>query len=186
MRRDRVRRVRHFFPPQATLSPGLASQLRVAFRLRPPRGASLQLSLRSTGSWCRISPREVQGLMPAGVNGLLRIARSAVRRGTSIATVIGRIVFVAIALLIVTVGVLATESRLPNPTQNTTAWHMSKSSRMAECGGDELVPVQTDDSRPAPPIITTAVTHYFLPIELPLQELAGAPQAHGLRAPPRA
>jgi len=93
---------------------------------------------------------------------------------------------VAIALLIVTVGVLATESRFPNAIQNTTSWHTSKSSRMAECGGDELAPVETDDSRPAPPLITTVIAHYFFSTELPLQELAGAPQAHGLRAPPRA
>jgi hypothetical protein len=97
----------------------------------------------------------------------------------------GGTVFVAIALLIVTVGVLATESRLPNSGQNTTSWHTSKVSRMAECGGDELAPVQTDDSRPAPPVMTLEVIHYFSPMEFPLPELAGAPRAHGLRAPPR-
>jgi hypothetical protein len=95
-------------------------------------------------------------------------------------------VFVAIAVLVVTVGVLATESRLPNPGQNTVSWHTSKSSRMAECGGDKLAPVQVDDSRPAPPVVPTVIIHYyFSPIELPLAELAGFPQAHGLRAPPR-
>jgi len=93
--------------------------------------------------------------------------------------------FVAIALLIVTVSALATESRFPNPGHNPTACHISKVSRMTECGGDDLVPTQVDESRPTPPVITVEVIHFFAPIEFPLPELAGVTQAHGLRAPPR-
>ena len=140
------------------------------------------------GSWGNGSPGEVLGQIPAGVTSLLRFARCAARRGSSIATAIGSIAFAAVALLIVTVGVLATESRILSNGKNTTSWYTSKSSRMAECGGDKLAPVQTDDSRPAPPIITTEVNSQFSPIspiELPISEFAGVPQAHGLRAPPR-
>jgi hypothetical protein len=95
-------------------------------------------------------------------------------------------IFVAIALLIVTVGVLETESRLPNAGQNSASWHTSKVSRVAHCSGDELAPVQINDSRPAPAIVTVEVIHHFFPLEFVLPELASAPQAHGLRAPPHA
>ena len=153
----------------------------------PPRGVPLQLSLRSAGSWCRIRPSKGLWEMPTGVDSLLRFARRVARRGSSIATAVADIIFVAIVLLIVCVGVLATESRLPNPGQNTPARHTSKSGRMAECGDDRLAPAQTDDSRPRPTVLTTeAPVHYWLfPIELPLPELVGVPQAHGLRSPPR-
>ena len=148
---------------------------------------SLQLSLRFTGRWCRIGPCEVLWRMPSGVDSLLRSARCAARRGNCIATAVADVIFVAIAILIVTVGVLATESRIYTPGQNPTTWHTSKSSRMAECGGDKLSPAQTDDSRPAPPVkaTETAVSYFLFPLELPLPKLVGVPQAHGLRAPPR-
>jgi hypothetical protein len=109
------------------------------------------------------------------------------RRGKSLATAIGGTVFVAIALLIVTVGVLATESRLPRTARDTASWHTSKVSRMEKCGGEELAPVQLDVSRATTPVIATEVIHYyrFSRIESPLPELVGVPQAHGLRAPPR-
>src|SRR5208282_5914184 len=139
--------------------------------------ALLQFSLQSTGIWSRISPLEVLGQMPVGVNSLFRIVRCAARRGSAIATAMGTAVFVAIALLVVTVGVLATESRLPNSGKTPTSRLTTKSSRMAECGGERLAPVQVDESRPAPPVITTVVIHFcFSPIELPLSELAGSPQ----------
>jgi hypothetical protein len=170
---------------QATLSPGAASELRAAIGLQFPWGALLQLFLRSTGNWCRINPSKVLGQMPVGVNSLLRNARCSGRRESPILTATGGAVFVAVVLLVVTVGVLATGSRLPNPGRNPTSWHTSKSSLMTEGGGDELAPVQTDDSRPSPPIVMIDATPYcFPPIELPLPELVGVPHAHGLRAPP--
>ncbi|MGA2982733.1 MAG: hypothetical protein ABSG32_02895 [Terriglobia bacterium] len=116
---------------------------------------------------------------------MLRNARCSGRRESPILTATGGAVFVAVVLLVVTVGVLATGSRLPNPGRNPTSWHTSKSSLMTEGGGDELAPVQTDDSRPSPPIVMIDATPYcFPPIELPLPELVGVPHAHGLRAPP--
>lgn len=126
--------------------------------------------------------------MPIGVANLFRNVRCAARRGSAIATAAAELVFVAIAVLVVTVGVLATESRLPNPGLKTSSWYASKSSRMAECGGDELVPVETDDTRSTPRLVTMeAPLHCWLvPIELPLPELVGVPQAHGLRSPPLA
>ena len=126
--------------------------------------------------------------MPTGVTNLFRNARCLARRGGAIATAAAKLLFVAIAILVVTVGVLATESRLPNAGLKSSSWYASKSSRMAECGGDELVPVETDDTRPTPRVVTTeAPIHCWLvPIELPLPELVGVPQAHGLRSPPLA
>jgi hypothetical protein len=97
----------------------------------------------------------------------------------------GRFILVAIALLIVTVGVLATESRFPQAGQRDSAcWHSSKASRMTECGGKDLAPPLSEESRSASRIVKPVVLH-FLPFRtLTLPELAGAPQAHGLRAPP--
>ncbi|MGD0226162.1 MAG: hypothetical protein ABSF71_27840 [Terriglobia bacterium] len=120
---------------------------------------------------------------------MLRMARNASRRGSFLAGVVGKTLIVAIALLIVAIGVLATQSRLHPAGQSGTSWHITKSSRMAECGGEKLVPRQTDDSRPPAPILKTEVIiHYspVSPIEVPLSELAGVPQSHGLRGPPRA
>lgn len=151
------------------------------------RGAFLKwLSLQSPGSWCRIKSRSLFGQMSIEVDSLLRSVRGAAHRGSSIAAAMGSTFLVAIALLALSVAVLATEARLPNAGQNTSSWHTSKSSRMAECGGDELAPVQTDDSRPTPRVLTTAAAIHdcLFPIELPLPELVGVPQAHGLRAPP--
>ncbi len=126
--------------------------------------------------------------MPAGVDNLLRMARNASHRGRFLARVAGKTLIVTIALLIVTVGVLATQSRLHPAGQSGTSWHTSKSSRMAECGGEKLAPAQTDDSRPsAPSFKTEVIIHYspLSPVEFPLTELAGVPQSHGLRAPPQ-
>jgi hypothetical protein len=96
----------------------------------------------------------------------------------------GRIIFVAIALLIVSVSVLATESRVWRAQRDTASWHTSKVSRMVQSGGDELVPVAIDDYRPAPRIVVVAVVYNLPPMKFDLQEVAGVPQSHGLRAPP--
>jgi hypothetical protein len=121
-----------------------------------------------------------------GVNSLLRNVRFTARRGGAIAKAVADAVFVAIAILVVTVGILATGSRLPNFGQDTTSRHTSKSSRMAECGNNELSPTDTDDTRPAARVLLVETpTHFwFIPQELPLPEMVGVPQAHGLRSPP--
>lgn len=145
----------------------------------------LQLTLQFCSSWCKIAPSEVVVQMPSGVDSLRRFFRDAIRRRSLVSTAIGSIAFVAVALLIVTVEVLATEARLPNPGQNTASWHTSKSSRMVESGGDEWAPVQTEDTRPAPLVVPhETVRHQFTPLELPLPEVVRVPQSHGLRAPP--
>ena len=117
---------------------------------------------------------------------MLRMARGVSRKGCLIAAAAREILFVAIALLIVTVGVLATASRMHLSRQGST-WQTAMSSRMVECGSNDLAPAQTDDSRPSPPAeMMQATFRYFpsIPIEDLLPELSGAPQAHGLRAPP--
>jgi hypothetical protein len=117
---------------------------------------------------------------------LLGFTCCASRRRHSFANVAGGYVCVAIALLIVTVGVLATESRLVNVRQSTTSWHTVKISKMVECGGDQMAPLQTTDSRPAPRIVATRPIAYIPPQDAVLPELADAPHEHGLRAPPHA
>lgn len=60
---------------------------------------------------------------------------------------------------------------------------------MAECGGEKLAPAQTADSRPSVRLFQTEIIVYYSPIspvEFPLTEIVGVPQAHGLRAPPLA
>ena len=154
--------------------------------LKTPCGVALQLSLRFAGSWYNLEVRQVLGQMVTGVNNLLRNARYAARRGSSKATAVANVIFAAVALLVVSVSVLATESRLPNTLRDTSSRHASKSCRMVECGGDELAPVQIDESRPTPYIVRPeSVIHYSpTPIESPLPELVGVPQAHGFRSPP--
>lgn len=97
----------------------------------------------------------------------------------------GRFILVGIGLLIVTVGVLATESRFPQAGRPDSAcWHSSKASRMTECGGKDLAPPLSVESRASYPVVKPVAVR-FLPFRtLALPELAGAPQAHGLRAPP--
>jgi len=130
------------------------------------------------------SPHLVFGANSIGAGDLLRVAQCLAHKGTCIATLIGRALFVAIALLVVTVGVLATESRLPNARQNTASWHTSKLSRMEECGGRESEPAPSGVSQPPPLSLTVDRKPHFALVESPLPELAGVPQAHGLRAPP--
>jgi hypothetical protein len=98
---------------------------------------------------------------------------------------LGNLVFAAIALLVVTVGVLATESGLPKAGRNSASCHTSKSSRMTELDRDELAPAQTADSRSSPFIVTSETDRFHCdsPDLLP-RGLGAAPQAHGLRAPP--
>lgn len=116
-------------------------------------------------------------------NGLFRFVRSAARRSGPVATAMGRTIFVTVALLIVTVGVLATETRIPQATQDTSLRHTSKSSRMTECGGDEMPPPLVAESRSAPPRATPHTFHDNS-FDVVFPEFSGAPQAHGLRAPP--
>lgn len=122
--------------------------------------------------------------MPVEENNLLRRTWCATRRRNSIAQAASGNALVAIALLIVTVGVLAIRSRVVTAGQNTASWHTSKSSRMVECGGEELTPAPREDTRPLPLLPQLEPTHYLSPRELPLPELIGVFPAHGFRAPP--
>ena len=124
--------------------------------------------------------------IPVEANGLLRLTQGASPRRSALADAASLIACIAIALLIVTVGALATETRLANVDGNTTSWHTSKISRMMECGGDRITSPQTDHSRPVPLITTTQPIAYLSSSEMPAPELADAPHEHGLRAPPRA
>ena len=142
------------------------------------------MSLRAAGKQCRINPRQVQRRRPTEEGDLSRFVHSAARAGNSVATVMGRVLFVGIALLIVTVGVLSTESNVPRPVQSASSWHTSKISRMAEGAGDEFAPPAADASAPAPSLAVTSIEKEFFPTEFVFPEIAGAPRAHGLRAPP--
>ncbi len=151
-----------------------------------PRGILVHSPFRFIGSSCHVGPSEVLDTMSLEVERLLNSARCAAHRGLGVAKVFSKLAFVAVALLIVTVGVLSTESRLPTAGHTSASWHTSKTSRMTIGGGSELAPVQQDEARPAAPIVTPELTRYSPPIDLPLPEIAGALQAHGLRAPPLA
>lgn len=149
-----------------------------------PKGASLQLFLQSAGRWCKINPRQEPEQRPVEVNNLLRNARCAARGASVVATTFGTTLFVAIAFLVLAVSVLAAGPNFSTVGRNTTSWHTLKSSRM-ECGSNELVPAQTEDSRPALPTVTPdGIHHFFFPLELPALEVVGFSCAHGLRAPP--
>ena len=174
---------------RATFYRGSASQYAAASRPVSWGANICRYCLLGCCSWYRMNPRNVTAQVPE-VKSLLRNARNAARRGSCIAKALGRVVFVAVALLVVTVGTLATESRLYTTGRNSTSWHTSKSSRMAECGGEKLAPAQTDDARSFAPFApfhqTEKIAFYRISpiIVVPLPEIAGVPQSHGLRAPP--
>jgi hypothetical protein len=123
--------------------------------------------------------------MPTQVDSLLRRTLCAFRRGRAIAGVLGKTVYAAITILIVTVGVLVAESRLPNPGPDTTSWHTSKIARV-EFGGGQTMPLQAPDSWPPSRVVLPRSIAYFPPLEAVLPQLVDAPQEHGLRAPPHA
>jgi hypothetical protein len=117
---------------------------------------------------------------------VLRLARGEARKGSGVAKTFRGFAFVAVAILIVTAGALCTESRVAARRQNTSSWHTSKTSRMTVSGADELAPVKSEQAESAIPVISPEFKPDLPPIESPLPELTGAPQAHGLRAPPKA
>jgi hypothetical protein len=143
------------------------------------------MSLRSTGNGCTISVSSGRWRTLTEEGDLFRLVRSAVRRGSTIATAMGRLIFAVIAVLILTVGALSTESRIPQVLQNTGLRHTSKISRMTECGGEELPPRQVSEFRAVPPVLTPVTVPYCSP-EIPLAEFTDTSRAHGLRAPPLA
>src|SRR5208282_3273832 len=89
--------------------------------------------------------------MPIEVNRLVRHIHYASRRGTALAAAAGRLLFVGIAILIVTLGTLSARSRLPTQGQNTDTWHTAKITRMAKCGSEEAKSPQSNDSLSNPP-----------------------------------
>ncbi len=124
--------------------------------------------------------------MPLEVDRVLRLDRHEVRRRSGVAKRLCGVAFVAVALLIITVGTLSTESRVAARGQNTSSWHTSKTSRMTESGAQELAPVESAVVESAIPVISPEFKPHLPFIESPLPDLTGDPQAHGLRAPPRA
>jgi hypothetical protein len=146
----------------------------------------LQSLLRTRAKWCSIKAVEVLDSLPFGANSMMRSAQGAGQRCRSIATAWGSIVLAAAALLVFSVSVLSSEVRILSPQQNTSPWHTSKSSRMAEVRGDDLTPILADEVRPALPALTIQPVFHFvsIPLEAPLREFLGVPKSHGLRAPP--
>lgn len=151
---------------------------------RGVRSISLELSLQRSRKWCRIGASEVHAQMLLRLNSLLRFARRAIRGGASIATVMGRVVFASIVLLVVLLGVLSAETRMPGRVGSGTSQHLSKVSRMVECGGDKLALPQIEISHDALSVSGSRVFVRFPPLELPIHELGNTLPAHGLRAPP--
>lgn len=147
----------------------------------------MQGSFLSGSTGCRAFQAKVLWQMPSGEDDLLRIARRAASRGTRIAVTIGNVVVVAIALLIVTIGVLVTGPRLHGIRDNTTSWHIAKSSRMEAAGSDDLKPALSLESQSSRPFTTTElILHDSLlpPAAVFNPKAAGEVRTHGLRAPP--
>jgi len=98
----------------------------------------------------------------------------------------GRVLFAAIALLVVTVGTLAAGSRLPTGASNTNAWHTAKLARMVGSASESerTESLQTERFCFARPEIRFKPRAYF-PSSNPLTHTGAFPQ-QTLRAPPRA
>ena len=152
----------------------------------PPQ-APFHMSLLLSGSWCRIGPSGESDTISPEVNRVLTMARCGPRKGSGAAKTFCGFAFLAIAVLIIAIGALSTESRLAAPRHSTrTFHHTSKTCRLAEGCADELAPVDSENDESATPVVWYESTPHLQIVESPLPELTGAPQAHGLRAPPRA
>ncbi len=126
-----------------------------------------------------------EGEMATEAKYLLRHAQDASRRGPAIAVAMGRVLFLGVALLVMTVGTLAARSRLPTADKNPNTWHTAKISRMAECGSDEAKSPQIDVGRWIPPNVIPQPRAYSPAPDIGLPNLIGASPQHALRAPPQ-
>ena len=115
------------------------------------------------------------------------IPRFGTRKGNGTARTFCGFAFLAIAILIIAIGALSTESRLAAPQHSASnLHHTSKTCRFAEGGANEIAPAKSENDETATLVVRTEFTPHAIPLESPLAELTGASQAHGLRAPPRA
>jgi hypothetical protein len=138
-------------------------------------------------SWCTIGASGDLNISSPEVNRVLTMARFGARKGNGEARTFCGFTFLAIAILIIAIGALSTESRLAAPRHSTSALHhTSRTCRLAEGSAYELAPVNRENENKAIPVVQHEFTPHILALEFPLLELTGAPQAHGLRAPPRA
>jgi hypothetical protein len=145
------------------------------------------MSLLSSDSWCTIGPSGDPNTSSHEVNRVLTMARFGARKGNGAARMFCGFAVLAIAVLIIAVGALSTECHLAAPRHNTSALHhTSRTCRLAEGGAYEVAPVNRENDDKSIPVVQNEFTPHILALESPLLELTGAPQAHGLRAPPRA
>jgi hypothetical protein len=97
----------------------------------------------------------------------------------------GRLLLAAIAVLLLTVGTLATRARLPNEGAKSNTWHTAKITRMLECGSDEVRSPQVKKTPSYPPKVTIRLTEYVPAETVSFPNLTTAFPQHVLRAPPQ-
>ena len=125
------------------------------------------------------------GMLTEEVNRLLRHVQNGSRQVPAIAAAKGRVLFVGVAVLVMTVGTLAARSRLPTEGETSNTWHTAKVTRITEAGRDATKSVRNDNSWPVRINITSQPITYFPAPEIVFPTLADTSPQHGLRAPPR-
>jgi hypothetical protein len=156
----------------------------MAIRQKGLQDAPLQHLFSSADNCYRLEMSQHWAGMSTEVNRLLRHFQDGSRRGPAIAAAKGRVLFVGVAVLVMTVGTLAARSRLSTEGETTNTWHTAKVTRMTEPGRDATKSVLNDNSWPVRINITSQPIAYFPAPEIVFPTLADTSPQHGLRAPP--
>ena len=101
------------------------------------------------------------------------------------AAAMSRVLFAVIAVLLMTVGTLATRARLPNEGAKSNTWHTAKITRIVECGCDEARSPQVAKTTRYTPKLTVWPKSYVPAAAVAFPNLTGAFLEHVLRAPPQ-
>jgi hypothetical protein len=156
----------------------------MAVRQEGLQDAPLQHLFLSADNCYRLEVIHHRAGMLTEVNRLLRHVQNGSCRVPAIAAAKGRVLFVGVAVLVMTVGTLAARSRLPTEGESSNTWHTAKVTRITEPGRDATKSVPNDNSWPAWINIPSQPITYFPAPEIVFSTLAETPPQHGLRAPP--
>ncbi len=115
---------------------------------------------------------------------MLRLTQSEARQGSAMAKHYCRCAVMAIAALIVSVGALSSSSRWAAYGHSSGSTHTAKTIRMAETGARDIAPIKKEVLASALPV-NPPILHSPPPTaEIPILDLPGSRESHGLRAPP--
>jgi hypothetical protein len=131
-----------------------------------------------------LNTKDKYGRMSPEVHRVLRLTQPEARQGSAVARHYCRYVVIAIAALIVSVGALSSSSRWAAYGHAGSSSHTTKTIRMAETGPSEIAPIKNEVVASALPVNPPILSAHQPAVEIPIPELPGSTESHGLRAPP--